>query len=596
VTAAGLTEPSRGAEIRRETVAVPSSSFAPPGFSRTAWAAAAAIALGAAIFAAATLRRTGVTIDEPALLYAGDRTLHALAHPRQPGVLDFRADEPPGFHSHFPRLPEPQDPEHYPVLPALVASVADATVGRALGLGPVDGHHAGLGLLAVAALFLYTLYACRLLGDLAGVAAGLALACFPTAVAHTLNDPKDWPCAMFYALTVLAAGVGLAERRARHLWLAGLYLGLALSCKQNGALAAVTVLLAAPFMLRLSPRPHPPESPDARPPIAPLLLLPYLGAAIFLLAWPWLWWAGPSQAVARLGEVIGYARAASLSTRAGWSAHPFRCLLWLTPPVILLAAGAGAWSCRRPKRDGLAIRILLWIWLLLPLVRIARPHANFYDGNRHFIEYVPALCALAGLGVAELWRTAQPIVAARFGVAGRRAVAAAAIAAGAIALVWPLRAYHPFELAYFNLLAGGLGRAQREGLYRSASTPLANGTEGDYWSSSLREGMRAAAAATPPGQAIGLCTWLPALADIDRDGDGGGPPPVVTTETGHADVAVVYVSPREKRCAWKKVHELERQRSVLQRVERGGGLIYEILGPRTATEHPAVSPPTVYDP
>jgi hypothetical protein len=602
-----LTEPSRGAEIRRETVAVPSSSFAPPGFSRTAWVAAAAIALGAAIFAAATLHRTGVTIDEPALLYAGDRTLHALAHPRQPGVLDFRAGEPPGFHSHFPRLPEPQDPEHYPVLPALVASVADATVGRALGLGPVDGHHAGLGLLAVAALFLYTLYACRLLGDLAGVAAGLALACFPTAVAHTLNDPKDWPCAMFYALTVLAAGVGLVERRARHLWLAGLTLGLALSCKQNGVLAAVTVLLAAPFMLRRSPRPNPregpSENPGARHLIAPLLLLPYLGAAIFLLAWPWLWWAGPSQAVARLGDVIGYARAASVSTRAGWSAHPFRCLLWLTPPVILLAAAAGAWPAapgaspdRRTNREALAIRILLGIWLLLPLVRIARPHANFYDGNRHFIEYVPALCALAGLGVAELCRAARPIVAARFGAAGRRGVAVAAIAAGAIALVWPLRAYHPFELAYFNVLAGGLGGAQRDGLFRSASTPLANGTEGDYWSSSLREGMRAAAAAAPPGQAIGLCTWLPELADIDWDGDGRGPPPVVTTETGRADLAVIYVSPREKRCAWKKVHELERQRSVLERVERGGGLIYEILGPRSASEHPAVSPPTVYDP
>jgi hypothetical protein len=239
---------------------------------------------------------------------------------------------------------------------------------------------------------------------------------------------------------------------------------------------------------------------------------------------------------------------------------------------------------------------LLWIWLLLPLLRIARPHANFYDGNRHFIEYVPALCALAGLGVAELWRAARPIVAARFGAAGVRGVAVAAIAGGALALVWPLWAYHPFELAYFNVLAGGLGGAQRDGLFRSASTPLANGTEGDYWSSSLREGMRAAAAATPPGHAIGVCTWLPALADIDREGDGRGPPPEVTAETGRADVAVVYVSPREKRCSWKKVHELERQRALVQRVERGGGLIYELLGPRTATEHPAVSPPTVYDP
>ena len=325
-----------------------------------------------------------------------------------------------------------------------------------------------------------------------------------------------------------------------------------------------------------------------------MLLLPYLAAAIFLLAWPWLWWAGPSQAVARLGDFIGYARSASMSTRAGWSAHPFRCLFWLTPPVVLLAAAVGTWPGRRPNREGLAIRILLGIWLLLPLVLIARPHANFYDGNRHFIEYVPALCALAGLGIAELWRSAQPVVAAAFGAAGVRGVAVAASAAGALALIWPLYAYHPFELAYFNVLAGGLGRAQRDGLFRSASTPLANGTEGDYWSSSLREGMRAAAADASPGRPIGVCAWLPALAAVDSDSDG--PPPPVTIETGRADVEVVYVSPREKRCSWKKVHELERQRTLRARVERGGGLIYEILGPRTATEHPAISPPTVYDP
>ena len=161
------------------------------GFSRAALVAAAAIALAASIAAAASLRSTGVTIDEPALLYGGDRTLHALTHPTQPGALDFSRGDPPGWSSHFPRLPEAQDPEHYPVLPALVAAIANATVTRAIGLGPVDGHHAGLAFMAVVVLFLYTLYACRLRGDLGVIAAAVALACFPTGVGHSLNDPKD---------------------------------------------------------------------------------------------------------------------------------------------------------------------------------------------------------------------------------------------------------------------------------------------------------------------------------------------------------------------------------------------------------------------
>ena len=47
---------------------------------------------------------------------------------------------------------------------------------------------------------------------------------------------------------------------------------------------------------------------------------------------------------------------------------------------------------------------------------------------------------------------------------------------------------------------------------------------------------------------------------------------------------VVWVSPREGACSWKLVRALESERPVLLRVERGGGLIYELLGP--PADHP----------
>ncbi len=562
-------------------------------FSRLSRLAAAAIALGATLFAVSSLRRYGVTIDEPALLYAGDRTLFALAHPGRPAVLDFEAGDPPGFASHFPRLPDRDDPEHYPVLPALVAAAGDATVGRALGLGPVDGHHAGLAILSVTLLFLYTLYACRLLGDAPGIAAALALACFPTVVGHAFNDPKDWPCAGFYTLTVLAAGVGLTERSPRHVWLAGVFLGLAMSCKQNGVLAAVTAALAAPFFYRLLYRGRPLDHRLARRLLAPFLLLPFVGCAIFVLAWPWLWWEGPAAAVQRFTTFVDFARVMSTTDRAALSLHPFRCLLFMTPPVLLVAAAAGCWPGRDAPPARRALGALLAIWLLLPLVRIALPHANFYDANRHFLEYVPALCALAGLGFAEGWRRVAPIIQAHAGRARARLVGAVALAAGATALAWPVAQYHPFETAYFNFLAGGLQGAQRAGLFRSSSaTEFVNGTEGDYWSSSLREGIRDARAFAAPGERIGVCAWLPALAAIDDD----AAPSITAAALERAEVGVVLALPRELRCSWKRIHELERWRPILTRVTRGGGLIYEVLGPRAGAPHAPVSPPTAYDP
>jgi hypothetical protein len=565
---------------------------APGRSSRAARRAAAAIALVAAIFTVVSLRRYGLTIDEPALFNAGDRTLFALTHPRQPGALDFDGVDPPNFHTPFPRLPDPDDPKHYPALPGLIAAATDATLGRLLGLGPVDGHHAGLAILSIAVLSLYTLYACRLLGTFAGVAAAIALATFPTAVGHAFNDAKDWPSAGFYALAVLAAGVGLLERRPRQLWLAGVYLGLALSCKQNGVFAAVTVALAIPFIYRLVYRGAPLAAVNRRLLVA-LLALPYLALAIFFVAWPWLWWGGAGTIASRFMGFVGFGRTFATSGRGGFSAHPWRCLAFMTPPLVLIAAAAGAWPGRHASRERMALAALLGLWLLLPLARVALPHVSYYDANRHFIEYVPALCALAGLGFAETWRRLRPRVAARLGAGATRAAGGIAAAAAGASLLWPLAQYHPYESAYFNVLAGGLGGAQRQALFRSPlPEEMVNGTEGDYWLSSLREGVRAAQAFAAPGQAIGVCAWLPALAEIESE----GPAPRITSAVERPDLEVVYASPRGQRCSWSRLRELERWRPALLRVTRGGGLIYEILGPRAAEPHAPVSPPTLYDP
>ena len=55
--------------------------------------------------------------------------------------------------------------------------------------------------------------------------------------------------------------------------------------------------------------------------------------------------------------------------------------------------------------------------------------------------------------------------------------------------------------------------------------------------------------------------------------------------------ALVFVSPREGPlfCGWTIVRELESRRPVLKRVERGGGLVWEILGPETGKTY---TPPT----
>ena len=154
---------------------------------------------------------------------------------------------PPGFSSEFQRFPDPNDPFHYPVFPGLIAAATNWLFGTRLGLvNAIDGHHLGVVLIHVTALWLFCLYASRLLGRGAGIAATIALACFPSAVGHSFNNPKDWPCALYYGLFLVALGVGIVEARFRQLLIAGVFLGLALSAKMNAVFALATMIAWSP--------------------------------------------------------------------------------------------------------------------------------------------------------------------------------------------------------------------------------------------------------------------------------------------------------------------------------------------------------------
>jgi peptidoglycan/LPS O-acetylase OafA/YrhL len=124
----------------------------------------------------------------------------------------------------------------------------------------------------------------------------------------------------------------------------------------------------------------------------------------------------------------------------------------MTPPLVLLLGLGYALFGWKGGRERAAVYALLLVWFLLPLVRIAVPRSFFYDGNRHFIEYVPALCAMAGGGLA----LAFDWLRARWPARRLRWALGAGSALGLAGLVWPVVEYHPYETTYFNVFAGGL--------------------------------------------------------------------------------------------------------------------------------------------
>jgi len=547
------------------------------------------VAVAYLVLAVPLLGKHGVTYDAPALYYAGDRTLFFLSHPRVPEALNFALrPEPAGFHSFFSRDDEWQDPMRYPVLPALVASAVSAVVHDALGLlDPAAAHHLGLVLLQALALGLFAHYAIRFLGFRAGLFASVALMLFPSAFGHAFNNPKDWPCAMFYGLAVLAAGEGLVSGRARDILVAGVFTGISLAAKLNGVFVLVTLGLWLPIVWLTRIRGSAPGEKYRL--VAALLAAPYIAGAVFLISWPWIWNAPPAGMVERLSRYLGFMASYGVSPRSSWTWHPLKCLLYMTPPVVLLASLVAlvAWVRRRDRDAGSRVALLV-IWVAFPYLRSIAPHSNFYDANRHFIEYVPGLCALAGWGFAQLLDVVQGV--ARRGPGslgtdtGQRALRVTFVGAAALSLLVPLLRYAPFETAYFNLFTGGLGGAQARALFRMPppTDPRSDGTEGDYWYQSLRVAFAELGQRVQGPTTVALCDAPPVLGLANLTGQ---PFRLVRFNTPEGRSApVVWVSPRERACGWRLVRALEGERPVLLRVERGGGLIYELLGPRS--DHP----------
>ncbi|MBI5545483.1 MAG: glycosyltransferase family 39 protein, partial [Deltaproteobacteria bacterium] len=529
----------------------------------------------------------------PSLFYSGARHLFWMQHLGMPDALalDKIDREPPGFHPAFPRFPDIRDPVHYPVLPGFVATiVAWVTHTKLQWLDPIDGHHLGLVLLQGVLLVLFGLYACRLLGRGAGIVATLVCALYPTVLGHTPNNAKDLPCAMFYAIALMATGVGVLEERVRHLYSAAAFIGLGLAAKLNAAFVFPTLLAWSPIAWALLYRRR---KAIPRKVVIAYLAAPFVAFLVFFITWPWLWYGGPRDWYAHLAEYVRFMANFGSSERNAFTAYPVKALVFMTPPLVLSAALVYAAIGWRGSRENLVRWALLGLWLAVPIVRIAAPRSNFYDSNRHFMEYAPALCAMAGLGamifVDKLRAWLEP---RRMGALG---VGAAGLV-GLGALIWPVAEYHPYETTYFSSLIGGLGGAQQKGLFRigPGQDPRVNGTEGDYWFSSARDAFYDLRRLNPQNAPIGICGpgrshAMFNILDEPRFQF------VEVPEPGFADTSFLYISPRETLCWWREVRRYESERPLLSRIERGAGLIYEILGPKDGKKHIPYSPETEYE-
>lgn len=147
--------------------------------------------------------------------------------------------------------------------------------------------------------------------------------------------------------------------------------------------------------------------------------------------------------------------------------HSFILTLFTVQPLILAGFIYGLWRTARHLLADPWINHILLHWLAIMFVMML-PSSPGHDGVRLFLPSFAFLAVISARGFKDFISRALPWALTRIGRAGQRARGAlgAWLLLGAMLApsIVTLARVHPYELSYFNCLAGGVSGAEDRGM------------------------------------------------------------------------------------------------------------------------------------
>lgn len=144
------------------------------------------------------------------------------------------------------------------------------------------------------------------------------------------------------------------------------------------------------------------------------LVLVSIGLLTMIVVWPYLWF----DPITRFVEVIQYFTTVGQGYEVVWNGqkfmvgtgvalwwYPLGSFLLSTPLPVLFFTLFGLVGLLRlsivhqHRLKYLSLLIMSVIWFVVPLIRIISPMSAYYDGFRHFMEVLPIISILSGVGV-----------------------------------------------------------------------------------------------------------------------------------------------------------------------------------------------------
>ena len=334
-------------------------------------------------------------------------------------------------------------------------------------LGDTESHHLAEVLSAFLIVVAVAVLVYKKIGIFASFVSSLSLASYPLFFSESHFNIKDPMLASFFGLTIILLYSGIKKRKFLFILLSAIFLGLATGVKFNTFFLPFIVgpWLAFYFAKEFfGAKTRKKRINFIRNNILigiAVILVPLLAFLVFYSLWPFLW----NNPLANINKIISYYRQVGTGTpegmasyiKQGWNTYPIIWIVYTTPIPILIFTFLGIIRSVFKFVKGNDFYLLVLLWFIVPILRVAWPNMVIYGGVRQIMEYIPPMAILAGIGAGWLVDFVKKVSGGK-----RPAVnfARMLVVASLLFVVLEMIKIHPNENVYFNQLIGGLSGAR----------------------------------------------------------------------------------------------------------------------------------------
>jgi len=423
-----------------------------------------------------TLKNYGLSWDEGlGNLFFGDRYVHYFLN-FQEKYIDFKADL---FRETkiFNLYPSPfrEIPYEFPPLADTISAGFMLLLSEKIQImDPVDAFHFAKILMSGIFLSIFYFFVKKQFSWQIAIFSVFFLAFYPRFWGDVHFNPKDVPLLIFFSLTIFVYGRWLRNKRWINAVFVGLLGGATIAIKANAVFIPLILILGL-WQVNLKTGDYKEKVLQLSRDLFQHLFMLLIALFTYICLWPYLYVQNnPIRGIQKYFEFI-----ISQGGRKGpmeFQIDPLIQVLTTMPEIMLIFLIIGiVFSIRQIIQKPNSTYRLLIVWLLVPIIRISLPGMVNFDGIRHFLEFLPAACMLAGIGVWQLgvyFKEKSP----SYG----KMIFVGITMITVLNFSYALISTNPHQYIYYNSLVGGISGA-REKFGANEVT--------DYWAISYRKGI-----------------------------------------------------------------------------------------------------------